>query len=684
MAALNHTDHLELAIPHPGSCYLQDHIAKELAHKVKADLLVLDSFDFISLAQQTFHRYPASLLPMISAPDMDSNAMLAVKTLISDKEAKADMERLKNNIMQEVAKSLGSEDNESEEDMEDTGDDVDDTVTIRFNESDYDVNLKEFAKGNTSKMNASLLNQVSFKYTAMFKNALSVTKESKIIHLRDYAVMQDAFSRLMLKSLVAAVEDLKQNGHSIMIIASHSHATSVKDYFTPILPNMRSITLLPPLGYWDQWNTVMKEDETKRTAEINAKGLISVAIQKNALNLEIPSSHEVLINSLMELEGMSDSIWTLQEVDRRVSVAIGNAIEKSRVKLELQDFKEANEIVLHSSQLSEQSMQRLKSAHNMALQSNGSVDMDALKRTCNRYERKLLSRIVDPNKVQGSFKDVRAPLSTIETLQSLISLPLIRPDLFKQGILKKNFIPGVLLFGPPGTGKTMLAKAVAKESGSRMLDIQASDVYDMYVGQGEKNVKAIFSLARKLSPCVVFIDEVDSLMNKRGSDYSSKSHREIINQFMVEWDGLSSNNQGVIVMAATNRPFDLDDAVLRRMPRRILVDLPNAEDRLEILKILLKDEQYEVPLLEIAKSTEHYSGSDLKNVCVTAALKAIQEQVNAKTNNSIILTMEHFKEALKMVPPSLSEEMGTLTEIRKWDSQFGDGKKKKKTSIGFS
>lgn len=94
--------------------------------------------------------------------------------------------------------------------------------------------------------------------------------------------------------------------------------------------------------------------------------------------------------------------------------------------------------------------------------------------------------------------------------------------------------------------------------------------YDMYVGQGEKNVKAVFSLARKLSPCVVFIDEVDSLMNKRGSDYSSKSHREIINQFMVEWDGLSSNNQGVIVMAATNRPFDLDDAVLRRMPRRIL------------------------------------------------------------------------------------------------------------------
>ena len=104
----------------------------------------------------------------------------------------------------------------------------------------------------------------------------------------------------------------------------------------------------------------------------------------------------------------------------------------------------------------------------------------------------------------------------------------------------------------------------------QVIHAYTSNRYDMYVGQGEKNVRAIFSLARKLSPCVVFIDEVDSLMTKRGSDHSSKSHREIINQFMVEWDGLSSNNQGVIVMAATNRPFDLDDAVLRRMPRRIL------------------------------------------------------------------------------------------------------------------
>lgn len=179
----------------------------------------------------------------------------------------------------------------------------------------------------------------------------------------------------------------------------------------------------------------------------------------------------------------------------------------------------------------------------------------------------------------------------------------------------------------------------------------------------------------------MFIDEVDSLMNKRGSDYSSKSHREIINQFMVEWDGLSSNNQGIIVMAATNRPFDLDDAVLRRMPRRILVDLPNEKDRVEILKILLQDQEHQVAYEEVAKMTEHYSGSDLKNVCVTAALKAVQQEISTKTPQT--LTIEHFKEAIKMIPPSSSEDMDTVVEIRKWDSKFGDGKKKKKPMLGF-
>lgn len=113
-----------------------------------------------------------------------------------------------------------------------------------------------------------------------------------------------------------------------------------------------------------------------------------------------------------------------------------------------------------------------------------------------------------------------------------------------------------------------------------------------------------------------------------------------------------------------------------------VVDLPNEKDRAEILKILLKDDNHNISIQDLAKKTEHYSGSDLKNVCVTAALKAVQQEVTTKVPQS--LSMEHFEEALKMVPPSSSEEMDSLVEIRKWDSKFGDGKKKKKSSIGFS
>jgi SpoVK/Ycf46/Vps4 family AAA+-type ATPase len=296
--------------------------------------------------------------------------------------------------------------------------------------------------------------------------------------------------------------------------------------------------------------------------------------------------------------------------------------------------------------------------------------------------------------------------STIETLKVLVSLPLKRPDAFTYGVLERNFINGVLLFGPPGTGKTMLAKAVAKESGARVLEIKGSEVYDMYVGEGEKNVKvkplldsvdrqAIFSLARKLSPCVVFIDEVDTIFSSRNASERHVSHREIINQFMAEWDGINSLNSGVLILGATNRPFDLDDAILRRMPRRILVDLPSEDDRLAILKLLLADEQLDptVDLRSLAKRTNLYSGSDLKNVCVSAAVAAVVERTDlgdSRNDTSVyskaekrVLHANHFERALLEVTPSISESMETIELLRKFDKQYGNLRGKKTTAMGF-
>lgn len=134
-----------------------------------------------------------------------------------------------------------------------------------------------------------------------------------------------------------------------------------------------------------------------------------------------------------------------------------------------------------------------------------------------------------------------------------------------------------------GTGKTLVVRALAKEAGSRMLVITPADVMDMYVGEGEKLVKAVFTLARRLSPCVIFLDEIDALFGARMPSRESGgafAHRGVITEFMQEMDGLkTSRDDNVMVIGATNRPFDLDDAILRRLPRRLLVDLPGAKER---------------------------------------------------------------------------------------------------------
>ncbi|KAG6814322.1 hypothetical protein H0H92_013447 [Tricholoma furcatifolium] len=349
-----------------------------------------------------------------------------------------------------------------------------------------------------------------------------------------------------------------------------------------------------------------------------------------------------------------------------------------------------------------------------------------------RHEERLLGCIVDAASMPTSFDQVHLPAHTIDSVRTIVSLPLLHPKAFQQGILKQHGMTGCLLFGPPGTGKTLVVRALAKEAGCRMLMVSPSDVMDMYVGEGEKLVKALFSLARRLSPCVVFLDEIDALFGARMSARESGgafAHRGVITEFMQEMDGLkSSKEDNVIIIGATNRPFDLDDAVLRRLPRRLLVDLPGEKERQEILKILLRDETLasDVDISSLAKKTESFSGSDLKHLCVSAALDAVKENVklpwetvaipsiSPSTPTSIdetlnvssvpstaespkpttealpvvieptselptrILHLHNFAKALKEITPSSSESLGSLAELRKWNDEFGEGRKDKK------
>ncbi|KAJ2155901.1 hypothetical protein GGF46_005531 [Coemansia sp. RSA 552] len=365
----------------------------------------------------------------------------------------------------------------------------------------------------------------------------------------------------------------------------------------------------------------------------------------------------------------------------------------------------------------------------------------AAKRNPTEYEARLLGSIVDPDSIPSGFGQVCVKEETVTTLQEIITLPMLRPEYFSRGVLRRYGVSGILLFGPPGVGKTMLAKAVAKESGSVVLNIRASDVYDKYVGEGEKLAEAVFTLARKLAPCVIFIDEVDALFSARSSGEANKFRRDIMNQIMSEWDGINTARKGsssdkdaagqgsrpppqVMVMAATNRPFDLDDAILRRLPRRILVDLPEEADRVQILKIHLRGEELDpdVDLQGLAKRTASFSGSDLKNLCVAAAQAALRERVRAEVAAAaptgeaegassdslgvplieqlkhvrrdpgaepagIKVAARHFDAALKKVTPSSSEKMESLAELRKWDKLYGDGaqeRSRKVHSIGFA
>ncbi|KAG9124196.1 hypothetical protein FRC07_012461 [Ceratobasidium sp. 392] len=248
-----------------------------------------------------------------------------------------------------------------------------------------------------------------------------------------------------------------------------------------------------------------------------------------------------------------------------------------------------------------------------------------------QYESAFLGSIVEPKQLDTTFETVCLPEDVIDVIRSMISLPLLCPDEFNSGILKQFTLAGAILYGPPGTGKTLFAQALAKESGSRMISIKPSDILHMYVGESERLVRALFKLARRLKPCVIFIDEMDALFGARtsaGQQSSARWHTSMITEFMQEMDGLVSSQ--VIVLGATNRPFDLDDAVLRRLPCRVMIDLPEKAARQEILKVLLREETLadDVKLDVLAQRTAKYSGSDLKNLCLAAVFNAVKENAD--------------------------------------------------------
>ncbi|PHT46375.1 hypothetical protein CQW23_15533 [Capsicum baccatum] len=264
--------------------------------------------------------------------------------------------------------------------------------------------------------------------------------------------------------------------------------------------------------------------------------------------------------------------------------------------------------------------------------------------------------------------------------------------------------PRILLSGPAGSEiyQEILVKALAHFYGAKLLifDSEAS-----WSGEGEKCIKAVFSLASKSAPSIIFVDEVDSMLGRRENPEEHQAMRRLKNEFMLNWDGLrTKDTERVLVLAATNRPFDLDEAVIRRLPRRLMVNLPDAPNRAKILKVILAKEDLaqDVDLESVASMTDGYSGSDLKNLCATAAYRPIRDILEKEKKEQAAasadgrpppalsssaelrpLNMDDFRYSHQQVCASVSSESTNMTELLQWNDLYGEGGSRKKQSFSY-
>ena len=257
----------------------------------------------------------------------------------------------------------------------------------------------------------------------------------------------------------------------------------------------------------------------------------------------------------------------------------------------------------------------------------------------------------EPQRERITLADVGGLDDVKERLRIAFLEPMRNPEIAKA--YGKSLRGGLLLYGPPGSGKTYLAKAVAGELGARFLTVTVADILDGVMGASEKNVRRVFDRARELAPCVLFIDELDSLGGKR-SGYSNLGWmRNVVNQLLQEMDGVGSDNDGVFILAATNHPWDVDDALLRpgRFDRVVLVTPPDSAARAAILTQSLKDRPIAgIDLDRIVAATQGYTGADLTHLVVSAAERAMSDSIASGELRPI--GMDDLRAALVEVKPS--------------------------------
>ncbi|TYJ09228.1 hypothetical protein E1A91_A11G126700v1 [Gossypium mustelinum] len=557
----------------------------------------------------------------------------------------------------------------------------------------------------------------------LFEVAVNESKCSPLILFVKDIEKSMAGNTDVYSSLKSKVENLPAN---VVIIGSHTQMDNRKEkshpgglLFTKFGANQ---TALLDLAFPDNFGRLHdRSKETPKTMKQVAR------LFPNKVTIQLPQDEALLLDWKQQLERDIETLKAQSNIVSFRSVLNRNGLDCPDLEtLCIKDQTLTNESVekvvgwalshhfMHSSEALIKDAKLVVSTESIkyglnilqGIQSESKSLKKSLKDvvTENEFEKKLLADVIPPSDIGVSFDDIGALENVKDTLKELVMLPLQRPELFCKGQLTKP-CKGILLFGPPGTGKTMLAKAVATEAGANFINISMSSITSKWFGEGEKYVKAVFSLASKIAPSVIFVDEVDSMLGRRENPGEHEAMRKMKNEFMVNWDGLrTKDKERVLVLAATNRPFDLDEAVIRRLPRRLMVNLPDAPNREKILRVILAKEDLSpnVDLETIANMTDGYSGSDLKNLCVTAAHcpireileKEKKERASAAAENRPAptlyssadvrpLKMDDFKYAHEQVCASVSSESTNMNELLQWNELYGEGGSRKKKPLSY-